>query len=376
MKLGAYNLLYDASHGSSGKGAVSTRLADIFKIPNVATCNGPNAGHWVRSPEAEFVFKAMPSPCLLPKITGHKPQAWIGPNSSFEIDTLIKEFEHTGYKPGYDLFIHARAAITQAHHKALEAPGGGLSVAHVASTMSGAGATYAMKAMRMRDTLLWGEKTPELSLQPWDFAEGIQAELAKGRGFLHEVAQGFALSLDYGTELRKGTYRNCTPQQALADMMILPHQVGDVYMNCRSYPIRVGNFKDESGEVHSSGSFMDDSEETSWEQIGVDAEMPEAEIQALLSKELTTVTKRLRRVFTPSWALLEKSAKLCGATKIVLNFTSYIHWSSTDVRGGEKEFRELHPKVRAYVDRMEDVTGLQVVMLGTGADHNSFIWRG
>jgi adenylosuccinate synthase len=86
------------------------------------------------------------------------------------------------------------------------------------------------------------------------------------------------------------------------------------------------------------------------------------------------VTKRIRRVATQSWSLLEDAARNCCATKLVLNFPQYIHWSAHGLRGGYEMRAKLHPKVREYVDKMEDVTGLPVTLIGTGAEHDQYIY--
>lgn len=173
------------------------------------------------------------------------------------------------------------------------------------------------------------------------------------------------------------TFRDCTPQQAYADFSILPSMVGDVYLNVRSFPIRVGNnYTADGKQVGYSGDFCDDQVETTWEQIARDAEMPPDEAAALAERERTTVTKKIRRVATQSWKLLRYAADSTGATKVVLNFPQYIHWSAYGVRGGMKEFRELHPKVRSYIDKMEEATNLKVVMIGTSAQHDDYIWLG
>lgn len=193
-------------------------------------------------------------------------------------------------------------------------------------------------------------------------------EVEKNHNFLVSHDKGFFV-------VKNCTSRECTPQQAYADMGIVPGLVGDVYLNVRSFPIRVGNNYDETGkQVGYSGDGLHDHEETSWAQIGVDAEMPQDQIDSLSIKEKTTVTRKLRRVFTPSWSLLKQSAEFCGATKLILNFPQYIHWSAHQVRGGKSEFLSLHYKVREYVDKMQEVTGLPVVMIGTGASHEDFIW--
>lgn len=375
MKDGKFNTLVDSAWGSSGKGAVSSRLAEIFGIKNVSATNMSNAGHSCVLNGETFVGKILPTPFFLKKHgKGHKQlTAWIGPTSAFELKQLEAELGQTLGTVGKDIFIHNRAAIVTDLHKAAEGPGGSLSTEHISSTMSGAGAAIAQKAMRLPDVrLARGEDFP--TLEPLDFYAEVWKELELGNTFLHEVSQGWALSINSGTHYPFCTSRECTPQQAFADMGIRPSQAGDVYLNIRANPIRVGNNYSGGVQVGYSGDCLDDHEETSWQRIGEEAEMPQDQIDSLSTKEKTTVTKKLRRVFTPSWALLQQSAEFCGATKLVLNFPQYIHWSAHGIRGGRAEFATLHAKVRAYVDKMEDVTNLKVCMLGTGADHNDFIW--
>lgn len=372
MKKGKFNTVVDASWGSSGKGAVSTRLADIHGITNLSSGNYPNAGHSAIHKDIKFVSKALPTGAILTKFRDRKPNLWIGPNSGFEEKQLSKELEETGYKLE-DLFMHERAMIVEPKHIAMEAPSGEQSTLHISSTMSGSGAAYTYKAMRRADTKIGRELYPSMS--PWDFFYGVRNQLMQGNSFLHEVSQGFALSVNYGTHYPQATFRDCTPQQSYNDFGITPELVGDVYLNVRSLPIRVGNnFDAEGNQIGYSGDVWPGQKELTWEEVGKEAEMPLEEIQALAERERTTVTKKIRRVFTPSWELLKYASDFCGATKMVLNFPQYIHWSAYKVRGGKKEFELLHPKVIEYVKQMEAVTGIQVVMIGTGPEHEDYIF--
>lgn len=382
MKTGKFNILYDAGHGSSGKGAVSARLVQLFNVQNCSTNNYPNAGHTVRFGERKFVAKILPSPAALNIVGLGTPNLWIGPGSGFFEQQLKDELVLTGYAASNRVNIHERAVVVSDQHVKLESPGSDWSTEHLASTMSGSGAAYARKAMRQKDVRFAssvfdsGYGNTGYIKSPQDFAFGIRSALQSGQTFLHEVSQGYALSLDYGTHKMYCTFRNCTPQQACADMMILPSDVGDIYMNVRSFPIRVGNVITSGIQTGYSGDFCEDQIEITWDQLAKDAEMPDGMAEKLkLELEKTTVTKRTRRVATQSWSLLAQSAKLCGATKVVLNFPQYIHWSAHRISGGEAEFRNMHPKVRAYVDKLEEATNLKVVMICTGADHNDFVWR-
>jgi adenylosuccinate synthase len=217
-----FHCVLDGGHGSSGKGAVTTRLADILEFPNVSGNNGPNAGHYVEWPRPgesprRLLYKALPTAAslhVLPMQLRHsrtQPVAWIGPNAGFEVEQLRSEVVLTRIPRGY-VNVHGRAAITEQHHKNAESPGGIMSTEHISSTMSGAGATYAMKAMRLLDTWLAQEHSDVCALttvlEARDFYNAVQTELREGRPFLHEVAQGFPLSLDYGNHTRHCLNKN------------------------------------------------------------------------------------------------------------------------------------------------------------------------
>jgi len=378
-KQGLFHILLDGGHGSSGKGAAVCRLAELLKVQNSSANHSANAGHTMVRPDGEaYVFKALPSAAALGWMGSEvRPRLWVGPNSGFEEAQFLKEIRDMKLRMS-DVFVHHRAALVQDHHKQLEGPGGALSTLHISSTMSGAGATYASKAMRQLDTLYAGEvdsiKGVATVGRPDSFWRAIQSRLQSGESFLHEVAQGFALSLDYGNHDRHGTFRNCTAQQGAADMGILPHQIGNVYLNLRTYPIRVGNNFDADGNrVGYSGDWEADQQELDWETIGRAAGMPEEEIQALFYKEKTTVTKKLRRVASFTMTGTKFAAAFNGATHLILNFTSYVDWASTDVSGGRSAYQGLSRRLRKFVEDIEDGVGLPVVMLGTGAKHDSFI---
>lgn len=376
MQPGKFNCIVDSAHGSSAKGAASTRLVDIYKVPNVSSCNFPNAGHTAVQGDKKFISKSLPTPAFLNMAGKGKPKLWIGPNSGFFLEQFKKELQETKYYPD-EVMIHERAVVVTDRHVAMESPGGLQSTEYISSTMSGSGAAYAEKAMRRPEVLPVRDMAGPLEvlpLPPMVFMKEVRAELQAGRTFMHEVSQGFALSVNHGTHYPTCTFRDCTSQQAWADFCLTPDLIGDVYLNVRSFPIRVGNNYRDGVQVGYSGDFVDDQVETTWEQIAKDAEMPPEEASALAERERTTVTKKIRRVATQSWKLLADSAEATGATKLILNFPQYIHWSAYKVRGGLKEFNQMHPKVRAYVDKMQEVTNLPVVCIGTSAEHDDYVW--
>ena len=375
MQKGKFNLMLDAAWGSSGKGAASTRLVDIFGVENVSSCNYPNAGHTVRHGDKSWVFKSLPSAVALKQIKEFAPLAWIGPNSGFAIDQFLKECKETGYR-FLDVMVHPRAVQVSHRHVEAESPTGAISTEHLSSTMSGSGAAATQKAMRSKDTLMADVIWPHVNSNPVVFTDAVRARMVAGQTFMHEVSQGYALSLNHGTHYPYCTSRDCTAQQGFADFMITPEFMGDVYLNIRSLPIRVGSNYRDGKQTGYSGDFCSDQQELTWEEVAKNAEMPEGEAAALAERERTTVTKKIRRVATQSYQLIHEAAKLNGARYLVYNFPQYIHWSANGVRGGEEAFLGLHEKVKAEIDKIEQVTGLKVVMIGTGAQHEEYIWRG
>lgn len=376
MIKGKFNTIVDSAWGSSAKGAASSRLVEIHGVKNASAANYPNAGHTCIVGDVKFVSKALPTSAILKKTKGLDLTLWLGPNSGFQMGQFTKEMEESGYadNPIGKVLVHERAMIVEQRHINAESPVGVQSTEHVSSTMSGAGAALTEKAMRKKEVVLAGQLYKELSLSPMDFVRSIRGRLGSGEAFMHEVSQGWALSINHGTHYPHCTSRDCTPQQAYADFGITPHFIGDVYLNVRSFAIRVGNNFRDGKQTGYSGDCMPDQRETSWEEIGKNAEMPQSEINVLAEKERTTVTKKIRRCFTPSSQLLRDSAEFCGATKLILNFPQYIHWSSHKLRGGREQIKDLHPKVRAYIDRMEADVNLPVVMIGTGAEHHDYIY--
>lgn len=372
MQQGKFNVLVDASWGSSGKGAASTRLVHIHGVGNVSSCNYPNAGHFVQHSGKRYLFKSMPSPVALYRICSTKPMAWIGPNSGIDVVRLSDEMDSVGYSQ-FDVRIHSRAMIMAQRHIEAEMPGSESSTEHISSTMSGSGAALTEKAMRRKEVILAGDVLPN-ALDPHIFSASVRDALRNGDTFLHEVSQGFALSLNHGTHYPNCTSRDCTAQQGIADFMIPPSLIGDIYLNVRSFPIRVGNNYRDGEQTGYSGGCWHDQQETTWEQIAAEAGMPEHEANALADKERTSVTKKIRRVFTQSWDHLRISAEMNGATKLVLNFPQYIDWHANGLRGGREVIPYIPYKVRDYMARMEDATNLPVALVGTGAEHYDYIY--
>lgn len=358
-------------------------LADRFSVTRVSSSNFPNAGHTAQFRDGRFVAKALPTAAVLKKARSMDIQCWVSPGSGFFWDRLVSEWREAG-KPR--VFIHGRASIVSEDHARRERDGAD-STKHIASTMQGSGTAISDKVLRKPGCrLAWndeesmmrevgGEKDGDriAVVAPEAFRRMTWEALESGHTWLHEGSQGFALSIDHGSHYPFCTSRNCTLQAAMDHMAIPPSMLGDVYLNLRTFPIRVGNVVEDGEQVGFSGDFYPDCEELTWERVARESGMPKEEARALAERERTTVTKRIRRVCTFSFDGLEQAVRTNGATKLCLNFVQYLDWSDHGLRGGREAFGRLSKKTRTLIDQIQEESGVEVALIGTGADHEDMI---
>lgn len=384
MQTGKFNVVTDGSWGSCGKGLITTALAAKYRPEFISTTNMANAGHTaVWHDGQKFIAKALPSATALAKWTKgeYNPIIIVGSSAAFHIDQLLKEIVETEVK---FLFIHPRAGVITEEHKIAE-QSLLTGTKHVASTMQGCGAFLSDKIMRRKelklaqdyDTLkqymtpmmpnaldldnLRGQATPLI----------FKAMLNSGKTFLHEGSQGFSLDIHHGSHYPQCTSRSTTAVQNMSDMGFSAQDMGDVYLVIRPYPIRVGNVIEDGKTVGYSGDCYYDQVETSWEEVVRQAGAPPEAAKEVLDKELTTVTKRLRRVFTFSETQLKEAVAVNGATKIALNFANYVDWSCT----GCNEYSALSPKIHDFIAKVEDIAGIPVTIVGTGPQNDHVCFR-
>lgn len=389
---GKFNIILDSFWGSSGKGKASAWLADRYNIVNVSSSNFPNAGHTAEFEDGtKFIAKAMPTAAILRKTHGMKMQCFISPGSGFSWTQLLKEWEQAEQP---DIYIHSRASIVTPDHARREREGSE-STKHIASTMQGSGTAITDKILRKADVLLAGTNNLEDVINTFGFEEIYKQQiinkihiidgfefrnlthsyLDNGHMWLHEGSQGYALSIDHGSHYPMCTSRNCTLQAAMDHMAIPPSLIGDVYLNLRTYPIRVGNVVESGIQMGYSGDFYPDCREMTWDEVAAESGMPMEEAQKLAERERTTVTKRIRRVCNFSYIGLEDAIKTNGATKLIMNFIQYINWEDAKLKGGQETFLKLSNKSRQFIDKVESISGLPIVLIGTGPLHNDMIIR-
>ncbi len=306
-------MILDLQFGSTGKGLLAGYLAKKHQPDVVATAWGPNAGHtFIDTDGREYVHRMLANGIVSPKLE----YVLIGPGSVIDLDCLLAEVRSCAdLMRGKWLVIHPQAVVVTQEHRQTEARN-----VKIGSTMKGTGAAVIERIERDPEN----NPTAQESI-PTEFYDAIKetgailavsapiysAIFQSAECLQIEGAQGFSLSMYHGF-YPYTTSRDVTPAQVMADCAIPWDIRPEVYGTLRTYPIRVANRFDADGNmIGTSGPCYSDQTELNWEDVG-------------LEPELTTVTKLPRRIFTFSKRQLADALRLCGPSKLFLNFCNYM----------------------------------------------------
>ena len=309
-KPGAY-VLVDGQFGSTGKGLLAGWIAEgNWRDIDVYTTNaGPNSGHTAYFGHRKIMTQQLPvgavvarlaarAGCLPDNNPDFEPVVYLNAGAVIDPEILNREIEEWQMR---NVTVHPNVAVIGAAERRADQS----AVNSVAGTGKGVGPAIATKVMRQdRDLESLSTVDASCAVRGWDWD--------RQRVFV-ETAQGFSLGLNEPRFYPYVTSRECTVMQAISDARIPAQMVRKVVMCLRTFPIRVGN----SPEGGYSGDCYPDQYEMQWSQIGVD-------------KELTTVTKRVRRVF--NWSRIQ-FREACAANRpdvLFVNFFNYLKPAGVD----------------------------------------------
>jgi adenylosuccinate synthase len=139
-----------------------------------------------------------------------------------------------------------------------------------------------------------------------DTNEIMRRALNKNGRIVLEGSQGYGLSLFHGGYYPKATSRDTTAGTFLGEAGLSPRDVDDITLVLRCHPIRVAG---DSGPLKG---------ETSWVEIAKTAGLPEGYC------ELTTATKKIRRVGTFDPELVRRAIDTNNPSRIALNHFDYV----------------------------------------------------
>lgn len=295
------SVVIDGQFGSTGKGLIAAHLA-LASPPDIAVTNASaNAGHTTVFPNgSSFITYHLPTAGIV------VPSAliYLDAGAIINPEVFADEVVKFNLAPGR-VAIHPNAAvITPDCIEEERRTSSGQT--KIGSTQKGVGVALARKAMRIG---MVAKDHPYLS----QFVRRLDLDsyLRGGASVMVEVPQGHSLST------ASDFYPHCTSRQisvaqALADAELSPRWLNRIMMTARTFPIRVGNIYGGNGqEIGNSGGWWPDQRELTWEEL---AQKP----------EITTVTKRQRRIATFSLLQYERAAAEIWPTDVFLNFCNYL----------------------------------------------------
>lgn len=362
------DVLIGGQFGSEGKGHIAAYLAREYDV--LVRVGGPNAGHTVSGVEGLYTYHHLPS--------GTKDtdaEVLLGPGSTLYVPNLLKEIEDCNLTPDR-LYIDPQAMIISDEDRAKEA---GLRD-DISSTASGSGLAAARRIMDR------GKKTTLLArdiaaLQPYvgtaphyrgKTLSRLELAYSQRKTVLLEGTQGSGLSIFHG-DYPYVTSRDTNVAGCLAEAGISPSRVRRILMVVRSTPIRVANPRPQESKtlVQRARQFVgrkraNEEELTSGplkHETSFDAVADRAGLRGdeLKRNEITSTTKRDRRVGWFEWDQFRDACAVNAPTDIILTFADYIDSGNRDAR----RFEQLSRDTIDFIEELERVSDAPVSLIAT-----------
>lgn len=313
--MGKLTVVYGGQFGSEGKGQIVAYIAERHSPDIAVRVGGPNAGHTFLLPNgSKQVVQTIPAPVFISEDT----HAVIGAAGLIIPHVFAKELSQAekimGRVPSI-LIDECVGIITKKHMKS-EAK----LKEDIGSTGEGVGAATADKVMRVPFLTLQDGKTREKFLDVvkgkvspvsiWikkDTTSYLNQALRNGMDVIIEGTQGVGLSLHTSGFYPFCTSRECTPQGMLAQTGIAEENARAVekLMVIRTFPIRVG------------GNSGDLANEITW------GELKTLTGGYVKEAEITTVTKKKRRIAEIDFDLVMRNVIATRPTGLALTFFDY-----------------------------------------------------
>jgi adenylosuccinate synthase len=192
---------------------------------------------------------------------------------------------------------------------------------------------------RQGETQLAGDHA-ELRRFLGDTSALMRSALNQNQWIVIEGSQGFGLSLLHGGHYPKSTSRDTTAGTFLGEAGLSPRDTQDVTLVLRVDPIRVAG---DSGPLPN---------ETTWAAIAKEAGLA-ADFQ-----ELTTATRKVRRVGQFDPKIVRRAIEVNNPSRIVLNHFDYVE---PGVRAGQVSAKALN-----FLTELEQAIGRSIDLIGTG----------
>lgn len=327
------SLVIGGQYGSEGKGKVAQHLARERRAAAVVRVGGSNSGHTGVTPDGGTdVLRHLPTAALDPHA-----MCLLAAGSYLDPDVLLAEVERTGLTPER-LLIDENAFLIRTEDREDESASD--LGERIGSTCSGTGAAVARRVARRSPGDL---ASSSKRLRPYvgDVSACLRECLERDRHVVIEGTQGFGLSLLHSHHFPSVTSRDTTAAAALSEAGLSPLDVADVVLVLRAFPIRVAG---------NSGPFG--GEEIDWDTVAAEGGHAEE------LTELTSVTRRPRRVARFDPALVRRAIEVNRPSIVVLNHLDHVDAAARD--------GALTPRARLFVGQVAEHIGRPIDLVGLG----------
>ncbi|MER9680376.1 adenylosuccinate synthetase [Mesorhizobium sp. M0184] len=320
-------------YGSEGKGKVSAYVAKSTGAAAVVRVGGPNSGHSAVSDQGELItLRQLPAGAVSSDALMVLPAG-----SLIDLQILQSEIARLKVRPDR-LRIDGNASIIGREHIDKEAD---LALMRsIGSTASGTGAALIERLSRTSKHRLARDVIELQSFIEEDSAAYLRSLLDRNARVVIEGTQGFGLSIWHSHDFPYATSRDTTASGFVSEAGLAPHDVDDVVLVLRTFPIRVGG---------NSGPLPN---EIAWPELAKEAQL------ATDFVELTSATHRVRRVgrFDPD--IVKRAINSNRPHRVVMNHMDYI-----DPKGAREGPTWRSQKFLAQV---EQEIGRRIDLLGFG----------
>jgi adenylosuccinate synthase len=335
--------------GSEGKGKIAAHIALRQNIDLCIRCGGPNSGHSVTSQDGTVILRQIPTGYINPAT-----RLLIPAGALIDLAVLKDEINRLNINPGR-IGIDTKAMVIENKDRQLESA---LNLyERLSSTLCGVGAAVSRRVLRGADVRVARDVA---SLNPWlrplltDVSSEANAALDRNQSVLVEGTQGFGLSLYHSDSYPKATSRDTTAAAFLSEVGLSPALVTEIILVLRTFPIRVAGAQ--AGPLD---------QEISWETVQCESGYPKP------ISELTSVTRKVRRIGRFNWKLAKAAVRCNRPTKLAINCLDYLNYSDL----GCSDFDLLSEASKKMILDLETSLAVPVAYCGVGPDVCNLIDR-
>jgi adenylosuccinate synthase len=330
-------------YGSEGKGKVCAHLAMTDDVDCMVRCGGPNSGHTVDVGGERYQLRQVPSGFVNPST-----RLLVAPGALVNPRVFLDEVLLCGLDSSR-IGIDENAAVIEdgdiAAEQALDLQG------RLGSTGSGVGAAVSRRVLR-DPGFRRAKDHPDLARFTTSVRGELSSLLVAGGGVVVEGTQGFGLSLYHARRWPYRTSRDTTAHSFLGEVGLGVRDF-EVVMAIRTFPIRVSG---DSGPLEN---------EVTWGDVERLSGYPHS------VTEYTTATNRLRRVGYFDLGIVEEAVWANFPSRLALHGADYLDFRNKSVT----QYDDLTPSAHAFVEDLEERTGIPVSFIGTGPSNEEIIDR-